>query len=755
MSITYLTGPAGSGKTTRAVAHLRRLLTNHIPGHTILVLVPQLTLAGPYRDALRDPTLPGAGAVDILTLNGLALQTLNLFWPLVAGPAGFGRPQAQPIYLTIETAQYYLSQVLDPLLRQGYFDPQVVPVTIALPRLMSQILDNLNKAALIGLPHTEVGQRLAASLAVEPNSRVTLEHTQACVNAFRSFCLTRNLLDFSLRIETFYRYLWPVEGIRRYLTERYHHLIVDNLEEDTPLTHTILREWLPHTESALLVNDEEAGYRIFLGANWRTGQALAPLADETIRLTDSFIAPPDVLVLGERLGSMFDDHQPPTADRRPEMGDRQSSRADGQFNPQSPISNLQSPFSADPRQALTFQQERFYPQMIDWVINRIAALLAEGVPPQEIVVLAPFVSDALRFSFTQRMAQRGLPARSHRPSRPLSEEPAAKTVLTLARLTFPQWGLLPEPFDVTQALNQAIAGLDLIRANLLTRVVYRPERPQTADHRPPQEGPQSTHPPTHQPINFPTFQPSNLPLTAFEQIEGEVRERISYTAGNRFDQLRAWLQALQTESPPPVLDHFLTRLFGEVLSQPGFGFYGRPEAGQIVANLVDSARQFRRVAERVPQGQSFPSIYDLGQAYLETIEQGLLAAQYVRSWESGPEAAVLITPATTFLMSNRPVDYQFWLDAGSSGWWERIAQPLTHPYVLAADWPEGRPWTDADEVAAQRDRLHRLVLGLTRRCRRHIFMVNAEIGEQGYEQRGQLLIALQQMLRQLQRAEGL
>ena len=127
-----------------------------------------------------------------------------------------------------------------------------------------------------------------------------------------------------------------------------------------------------------------------------------------------------------------------------------------------------------------------------------------------------------------------------------------------------------------------------------------------------------------------------------------------------------------------------------------------------------------------------------------------MVAQYVRSWDPGPAEAVLITPATTFLMSNRPVDYQFWLDAGSSGWWERIAQPLTHPYVLSATWESGRPWTDEDEVAAQRDRLYRLVLGLTRRCRQQILIVNAEIGEQGYEQRGQLLVALQQMLRRWQ-----
>jgi hypothetical protein len=226
-----------------------------------------------------------------------------------------------------------------------------------------------------------------------------------------------------------------------------------------------------------------------------------------------------------------------------------------------------------------------------------------------------------------------------------------------------------------------------------------------------------------------------------------------------------------------VLDHFLSRLFGELLSQPGFGFHNQPEAGHIIANLIDSARQFRRVVELVPSTPAFqpsnfptshlPTPLDLNRAYLETIEQGIMAAQYLRSWEaasgdlsgtssgnpanSDTSGAVLITPATTFLVSNRPVDYQFWLDAGSSGWWERIAQPLTHPYVLTADWEPGRPWTDADEVAGQRDRLYRLVLGLTRRCRKHIFIVNSEVGEQGYEQRGQLLVALQQMLRQMQK----
>ena len=305
MTVTFLTGPAGTGKTTYAVARLREWLTNNIPPSHILVLVPQLTLEQSYRQLLRDSSMPAAGAVDILTLNGLAMQTIDLFWPLGASAAGFGRPNDRPIFLDIEQAEYYLRQAIEPLLRQGYFDPNVVPITISLPRLMSQILDNLNKAALIGLAHTQVGEHLAASIAVDPSSRVALEHTQACVNQFRQFCLERNLLDFSLRIETFYQHLWQTEGVRRYLTEHYRYLIVDNIEEDTPFAHSVLRTWLPQTTEALLVNDEDAGYRIFLGANWQTAAELQTLADETIYLTDSHVAPPDILALGERLGQII------------------------------------------------------------------------------------------------------------------------------------------------------------------------------------------------------------------------------------------------------------------------------------------------------------------------------------------------------------------------------------------------------------------------------------------------------------------
>ena len=355
----------------------------------------------------------------------------------------------------------------------------------------------------------------------------------------------------------------------------------------------------------------------------------------------------------------------------------------------------------------------------------------QGVSPNEIVVLAPFVSDALRFSFLNRMERLGLPARSHRPSRALKEEPAAVALLTLARLMRPHWNLLPTGFDVMQTLNLVIDDLDLVRAQLLVDVLYRPRNTEGG------------------------------PLLPFEDIEGDVRERITYQVGLRFDRLRAWLRAEQDAVAVP-LDYTFSRLFGEILSQPGFGFHNSLEAGEVAANLIESIRKFRRVAALTPvirvdaEGNATEVLPDndaLNRDYLQMLEQGLVAALYTRSWTPAPAEAGLIAPVYPYLMSNRPVDYQIWLNAGSSGWWESIAQPLTHPYVLSADWQPDAQWRDEDEVKTQLDSLYRLTLGLTRRCRKHIYIANSEIGEHGYEQRGRLLLALQQMLRRLGRKE--
>ena len=268
--------------------------------------------------------------------------------------------------------------------------------------------------------------------------------------------------------------------------------------------------------------------------------------------------------------------------------------------------------------------------------------------------------------------------------------------------------------------------------------------------------------------------------TTFDQIVTHMQQRISFILGRRYDSLRDWLAAA-AESEPIELDDFVSRLFAEVLSQRGYGFYGQLDKGRVVTNLIESIQKFRQVVRETlhaapsngkgaviaPNGTDAtrrgaviapgdaavapdnttlaPSL--LGLEYVRMVERGVIAATYVQNWQLEPADAVLMAPAYTFMMINHPVEYQFWLDIGSNGWWERLYQPLTHPYVLRRDWPEGRVWGDEHEFAARQLALGRLILGLARRCRQCVYLGIADLGEQGYEQRGPMLQAVQRVLR--------
>jgi hypothetical protein len=105
-------------------------------------------------------------------------------------------------------------------------------------------------------------------------------------------------------------------------------------------------------------------------------------------------------------------------------------------------------------------------------------------------------------------------------------------------------------------------------------------------------------------------------------------------------------------------------------------------------------------------------------------------------------------------VNNQAVDYQFWLNVGSAAWGQRLNQPLTQTYVLSRQWHVGDLWTDAQEYEASQEELYQLILGLLRRCRKQVYLGFSDYGEQGMEQRGPLLMAVQGMLRRLAKEES-
>ncbi len=675
----FLGGPAGSGKTTAGTERLSHLLNENIPGRSILLYFPQRNLGAPYQKAINNYASGSISLPVFATYGGLARRILNLFWPSVLKSFPQLRPDLPPTFLTLESSQYLLSRVIEPLIEnEGYFSS----VVIQRNRLYSQILDNLNKSAVHAFPHKEISERLISSWIGDPAQVTIFQQAQVAANNFRQYCYQNNFLDYSLQIELFSKALDQIPLFERYLKGQFEYLIYDNCEEDIPVSHYFIRKLAPHLKSFLLIYDQDAGYRKFLGASPENALGLSNLCSETITTESIFSASPPLLSLKAGLSKMII-REPSAPQVSPEI--------------------LKSAFD------ITYHPS--YPELADWVAAKIQSLIEKGTSPGEIVILAPYLSDSLRFLISQSLTKVGIPSTSHRPSRALRDEPVAQALLTVASLAHPSWDIHPTRHELALAFVQTIKGLDLTRAYLLGDQALK---------------------------NSPS---AIVRLANFDNIPPHYQDRISFFTGNLYQHMLDWLNSYAA-NPVLPLDHFLTHLFGEILSIQGYGFYNDLAKGRIASQIIESINKFRQSVGHVLDFDQLQT----GREYYRMVKTGVLANQYIKSWTELPENEVFISPAYTFLLNNKPTDYQFWLDIGSRGWYERIYQPLTNPHIMQKDWPLGKEWTDEEEQFYNLESLRCLTTGLILRCRKSIYGCLTETDERGVEQKGLLLMSLNRLL---------
>jgi hypothetical protein len=302
----FLEGPAGSGKTTYATGYLERLIESGVAPDRILILVPQVTLGRPYEVAIHRSPVAG-GRVDILTLAGIARGAVETYWPLIGAEMGFADPNQEPTFLNIETAQYFMARLANEKVRAGIFSA----VNVSPQRIVSQVLDNLNKAAILRFPLDEVATRLTLAWGNRHSSRPPVYAAAVdLAKEFRVYCLEHNLLDFSLSIEAFNTILQQHPRFIQHFMGRYRFLIADNIEENTPAAHDFIRWMMPYMDGALLIYDSDAGYRIFLGADAETAHDLAEICDIRLNLAESKVSAPALVALGKEfnrgLGPTFE-----------------------------------------------------------------------------------------------------------------------------------------------------------------------------------------------------------------------------------------------------------------------------------------------------------------------------------------------------------------------------------------------------------------------------------------------------------------
>ena len=695
----YLHGPPRSGKTTRLAAQLVDWLRRGVRPDRILALSASRPQAGRFRDALGAAAATGTfGQPRIGTFYGLVQQHVGLFFPLVAQAAGFADPSREPAFIDVEAAQYFLNRIVDPRITD--FDE----LRLTRPRLLGQLLDNAHKAALAGFGLDEIAARLGAAWSGDSRRLLAYQRAQEIALAFRRFCLDHGALDFSLQHDVFARHLLVEPAYQKFIAGQCRFLLIDNVEELPPIAHDFIRVALASCEEAIVVEDDPGGYRLFLGADPGSARGLRTVCD----------------IVEEAPAAL--DHRPLSAFGRA-LASVVAAPAEAPFG-------VRAAGARWPQVTLLASKSKFWVSMVQATADQILALIGQGVPAGEIAVLAPYVEDVLRFELEERLRGAGLRVRAVRPSRPLYDHPVARGLVTLARLGHPELAAAEtraagvSPHEIARALALAIAGLDPARAKVLADGAQRVES-------------------------------GRLPMISDKVVwdRAGMRFRERYEALSRW--LSTWRPGESGDSAPP-LDVWWQTLFAEILSQPGFGLAADGDGANVADKLARSARVFREALDAT----GVAPVQSIAADYVGLLSEGVMAAQYAPERESDAgEDAVLLAPVYTYLTGDYRSRAQIWLDVNASGWYDRIHQALTHPYVLSRSWQAMRArfemedqaeammrWSEEDEHRARQDMLRRVIVGLCDRCGDRLFLASSQLGLSGQEEAGALARALQRAL---------
>jgi len=337
----------------------------------------------------------------------------------------------------------------------------------------------------------------------------------------------------------------------------------------------------------------------------------------------------------------------------------------------------------------------------------IEAVQSGQVPPSDVAVIAPGLDAIARYTLVEILTKQGIPVHTLSDQRPLTSSPMIRTLLTLLALVYPGLGRLVARDAVAEMLVIMTPHIDPVRAGLLADYCFEPH----PDH------------------------PNLLPVTAYERWD-----RLGYEATRAYGEILKWLEGQREQqeqrlipSPISVLDRAIQRFLWNGSNLP----YDQLAA---LRELLETAQHYWEVDRRLRQSEAIdaPPATTIAQ-FIQLLRRGTITANPYPVRPIGP-AGRAVTLATIFqYRSSRQFHHwQFWLDAGSPLWLSGGAATLFGAPIFLQE-RFGRPWTAEEAMAADQQRLRRILQDLLSRVGERVYLCHSDLAVNGQEQTGPLL----------------
>ncbi len=682
----WIIGATRSGKTTRLVRQFcdwvrpaieqkstqkdTQVLVLSAIGDNRLDLVDRLTAATQGRCPFRATTPLGFFEDEVMLFWSLLIQNLGL--------------KAQfPVKLRPENEQELATRLWrieldDAIGRSGISDA----------RLVRRILDLMQLAALSGMTIDDIPILLEQGLPMQPDgqgSELPLPYETVCemLQRWRTWCLRRGLLTYSLIAELYWRYLLTDRTYQQHLTQRYQAVLADDVDEYPAIVRHLFEVLLDRGVVGAFSFNPDGAVRKGLGADPSYLQGLA------LRCQQEMLSDRVIPCLGDELSESI-------------------------------VELVTDPifFATLPESIQTIQtttQAQLLRQTGDVMIK---AIQSGQIEPREIALIGPGIDPISRYALAAILTSRGIPVETLNDQRPLSSSPIIRALLTLLTLVYPGLGRLVDRDTIAEmlvVLSQKSSGqasldrdpppflIDPVRAGLIADHCFEP------------------HP----------DRPCLLPATTFPRWD-----RLGYQATKAYEEVVQWLDGQRSQlsqrliaSPVVLLDRAIQRFF---LGGSHLPF------DQLAAlrELIETAQHYWEVDARLRQIDQTDALSSMTvNRFVQLLRQGTVTANPFPVRPIGPSSnAVTLATVFQYRSSRRSHRWQFWLDAGSTRWLSGVDSLFAAPLFLQ-DW-SGKTWTADDTQTSNEQRLRRILLDLLGRAEERVFLCYGDLATNGQEQTG-------------------
>ncbi|MBD1824759.1 recombinase family protein [Cyanobacteria bacterium FACHB-DQ100] len=664
----WITGATRTGKTARLVAQACEWMRVRKSGILVLAAIGDNRLE--LSDRLTDAT-QGKFPFRATTPLGFFEDEVTLFWSLLVQQLDL---KAQfPVRLRPENEQELATK-----LWRVELDQAISRSGIAEARLVRRVLDLMQLGALGGVAIEDIPAMLDQGLPEfeEGFSELPLssETIGEMMQRWRSWCLRRGLLTYSLITDLYGRYLLHNPTYQEHLLERYQAVIADDVDEYPAIVRSLFEFLIDRRIPCAFSFNPDGAVRLGLGAD---PVYLAELSDRcsVVELSDR-VSPCLMDELGEAILDLVTD----------------------------PVFFASLPDTIQTIQTTT--QAQLIRQTAEIIIKAVQSGTAE---PRDIALIGPGIDPISRYALREILMRQNIPVEFLNDQRPLASSPIVRALLTLLTLIYPGLGRATNRDTIAEMLvilsqkseSPTTYAIDPVRAGLLADHCFEP------------------HP----------EQPRLLPANTFPRWD-----RLGYQASEAYEGLVRWIELQRSQletrmiaSPVVMLDRAIQRFFLGGSHLPFDQLAGLRE-------LMETAQHYWEVDDRLRRSDLSDAPQSLTvRNFIQLLRSGTVTANPYPVRLVQPNSVTLAT-VFQYRSMRRSHRWQFWLDAGSSRWLSGVDSLFAAPLFLQ-DW-SGQVWDVEDTQRMNEQRLRRILLDLLGRTEARLFLCYSDLSTSGQEQTG-------------------